>query len=191
MSSRYTNVSAYRNSRRSAEFFRFSNEHNAQVLLVDLAADDVCARALLGAGAVSVCMQCAESSALSAKFIALFKRELPASNCPSSSAMLSAPSATTASPASDGPDRFPHEISHFDDERAAELRMVEGSMDLALLPRANAIAGKFIRTTENGPLEIALTVPQPSQSSQRCNSPWTRFTWQASCPRCVGVSVRQ
>jgi hypothetical protein len=87
-----------------------------QVLLVDLASEEVCANELLACGVTGICLQNVGGSALSNTFIKLFKQKYPPSIPP------------------DGDN----------DPRATELRMIETNMDLALLPRANAIAGALL-----------------------------------------------
>jgi hypothetical protein len=82
------------------------------VLLVDLAADDLCANQLLSLGTTGICLQNVGGSALCNTFIKLFKE--------------------TQSVPTEG---------DFNDIRAIELRFIETNMDLALLPRANAISG--------------------------------------------------
>lgn len=91
------------------------SELTIQVLLVDLASDEVCANALLECGVTGICLQNVAGSVLSSTFIKLFTQKYPPSIPP------------------DGDN----------DPRATELRMIESNMDLALLPRANAIAGGF------------------------------------------------
>jgi hypothetical protein len=91
------------------------NELAIQVLLVDLASDELCANALLACGVTGICLQNVAGSVLSSTFIKLFKQKYPPSIPP------------------DGDN----------DPRATELRMIESNMDLALLPRANAIGGDF------------------------------------------------
>lgn len=160
---------------------RFSKRDScAQILLLDLAADDASADALLLESVTSACMNNAEGSALSKLFIKLFKSgQSPVASSSSNAAaaglfqglQFSFPNATAAempilARASQAVSSFYSTSSHSSsslpsssadpfsldgdapfspdgerDIRALELRIIEANMDLALLPRANSIAG--------------------------------------------------
>lgn len=152
---------------------RFSKRDScAQILLLDLAADDASADALLLQSVTSACMNNAEGSALSKLFIKLFKSgQSPVASSSSNAAaaglfqglQFSFPNATAAempilARASQAVSSFYSASSHSSsslpsssadpfspdgerDIRALELRIIEANMDLALLPRANSIAG--------------------------------------------------
>jgi hypothetical protein len=155
---------------------RFSKrDSSAQILLLDLAADDASADALLLEGVTSVCMKNAEGSALSKLFVKLFKSgQLPSSSSSSNGgaasflqdlglhfsfpnaaaaaempipasalrvAAFSSSSSSSSSSSLPSSSTAPFSPDGERDIRALELRLIEANMDLALLPRANSIAG--------------------------------------------------
>jgi hypothetical protein len=191
---------------------------------VDLAADDICANVLLNAGTTSVCVHCAAGSVLSSAFIKLFNHKQPpavvlpvaasggaaalfssfvsaSSSAPPASLVAGTPLAfssfsscfSSSSPLSSSFSP-PSSDDRKDDERASELRMMETTMDLALLPRANAVAGWSLRLAALVMCRDALlprTLPtvhfsnilQLLRNCPRCVLPLMRFTWRASFKR--------